>query len=79
MNKYNQVFQSVMQMRQRKQLLYSKIKVRGKWSLVHLSLGLTDSIEAEFPLSGIRLRSVAFFPQGHQMAVVQLSQHSCGC
>jgi len=68
-----------MQMRQRKQLLYSKGKVSGKWSLMGLSLGLTDSLEVEFPLSGIRLRSAAFFPKGHQVAAVKLSQcsHSC--
>ena len=68
-----------MQMRQRQQLLYSKIKVSGKWSLMDLSLGLTDSIEVEFPLSGIRLRSAAFFPKGHQMAVVKFSQCRRSC
>ena len=44
-----------------------------------LPLGLTDSIEVEFPLSGIRPRSVAFLTKGHQMGVEKLAQcsHSC--
>lgn len=49
-----------------KRVPYSEIKVSGTGSLMGLSFGLTNSAEVGFPLSGVRLRSAALFPVGHQ-------------